>query len=581
MKRLKNIVRVFPQTSILWISLCISFVSTSFAATSSPKAKPKLVVVLSIDQFRADYLTRFENLFLPPIQQSGRPGGFRFLLDRGAYFLNAQMAHAPNVTAVGHAAMLTGAMPYLHGIVANYWYDHVQGERTYCVEDSNVETLGTKFGSHSGRSPHSLLVTTVGDELKNAMGGRPRVVSVAYKDRAAILMGGRRADLAIWYDESSHQWTTSTYYLPQKQLPAWLSEWNKYDYMSQNSPKDWAKLLSDNDYKNSIELPANALGNARGLGKTFPHPIGKNLDAFLTSPWGNAYILDTALKAASHFKLGTNKDVPDLLAVSLSTFDALGHNYGPLSVEMQDTTLRVDRMLASFFDTLSKSVPGGLSNVLIVLTADHGVQPNPVLAETLKLPGGVYEFSEIINKGNAFLRDKFGFKNEDKPLVNVFEDNIYLDHALIEKRGKDLTDVARKTATWIRSERFVAEAFARDDLIQGHIPPTDIARKLANSTHPVRSGDVVYSARPGYLAMDSHGYGGTEHESATVLDAKIPLVFAGLGIKAGRYFDAVYLNDLAPTLSAILGISPPSGSEGRVLTQVLSCDGRAASITCR
>ncbi|MBI3543069.1 MAG: alkaline phosphatase family protein, partial [Deltaproteobacteria bacterium] len=289
------------------------------AAVAAPR--PKLVVLIAIDQFRGDYLARFESQYLAPTLPGGKPGGFRYLMEKGAVFPNAQTGHVPNTTAVGHATMLTGALPYLHGIVANYWFDQGLHEKFYAAYDADAQIVGGKGGDHTGRSPRSLLVTTLGDEMKNAWGGKPRVVSIALKDRAAILMGGHRADLALWFDEAAASWATSTYYAKDKKLPEWVAAWNKTDYVATKSPKKWETLLPDSQYWASTPMPPEVLGDGRGLGPKFPHPIDGKLAPFLVSPWANAFTFDTALKAVAALKLGAGP-TPDLLAVSLSAFDA-------------------------------------------------------------------------------------------------------------------------------------------------------------------------------------------------------------------------------------------------------------------
>ena len=549
---------------VLWITL-----SSAFAAQ-----KPRLVIVIAVDQLRSDYLTRFEGQFLPAAQKGGKPGGFRYLMDKGAYFTNAQTAHAYNVTGVGHATILTGALPYLHGIVANRWYDFDLKKNHYCVYDPKTELVGAlKPEKDAGRSPRTLLTTTVGDELKNALGGKPIVASVAVKDRAAILMGGHRADLAVWFSEpikyhgagsERGEWVTSTYYAPDKQLPMWLTRWNTYDYRMMRAPKLWKKLLPESAYWMSTEAPQEAMGDGRGLGRAFPHPI-ENAGALMTSPWGNDYVLDTAVELIKNMKLGAD-EVPDLLTVGLSSFDALGHNYGPMSAEMQDATIRLDRSLAGFFAQLSKLVPGGLSNVLLVLTADHGVQASPVLAQKLNLPGEPYWDDDMGKSLNDELKKKLDVENL---IVKFTEGQMWLDREAVKKSGKSASELARQIAAHLREKPMIAAAYAREDLLTGHVPPTLVARKMASSVHPTRSGDVVYVARPGYVALEPGSPAGTGHESGTVQDAAIPIVFAGAGIHPGRHADDASMLDIAPTLAQLLGIVAPSGSEGHPLVKAL------------
>jgi hypothetical protein len=572
--------RNLSQLFSLSIVLCILFFQTSAKARPPEPSRPKLLVVIAIDQFRSDYLTRYEKFFLPAMQANGAPGGFRYFMEKGAYFTNSKTAHAENVTAVGHATMLTGAFPYLHGIVANAWYDRDLKKSISATFDPNALIVGTTgvLANSNGISAKNLLVTTLGDEMKNSWNGKPTVVSVALKDRASVFMAGHRADLALWYNAPAKyrgedqtagaEWVSSTYYLPSKHLPDWLVQWNKSNYIEKHAPKTWEKLLPEKAYSIATTLLPEFLGSGRGLGKSFPHPVRGSPSAFVTSPWGNQYILETALLAVKQMKLG-NHEVPDLLAVSLSSFDALGHNFGPVSVEMMDATLRVDRMLADFLSQLQKMVPGGLSNVTIALTADHGIQLNPSYVEQLKLPGGPYSSANWVQTANSALSERFGFSKDESPVLHFTESSYYLDHELIQRRGKDVNEVARGLAEWLRRQPFVAAAYAQIDLSLGNVAPTGYSRKMAVNTFPTRTGDVFISNRPGYITLLENTSEGADHESPSVQDASVPIILVGQAFKPGHYAEEVYLNDLAPTLSHTLGIVAPTGSEGHVLAKAL------------
>lgn len=539
--------KIIRMWIVLWIMTC-----PAFAALAE---RPKLVVLIAIDQFRADYLTRFEKLYLPPIQKNGKPGGFRFLTERGAFFPNTQTGHHLNVTGVGHTAMLTGALPHLHGIVANYWFDAESKKIIYCTE---------------GASPRNLLVSTVGDELKNAHGGKPLVVSVALKDRAAILMGGHRADLALWFNDKTGQWVTSSHYVGNGPVPRWVADWNNQKYWQTRTPKTWNTLLPAAKYWQSHVLPESVVSDGHGLGKRFPHAIDGKLAPFLVSPFSNSFVLETALIAVGSMKLGANSHgVADLLAVSLSGFDALGHHYGPLSIEMQDAAIRLDRMLADFLARLSTQVPGGLKNVVIALTGDHGVQINPAFAPQIKLPGGTYPDEKLTADMNNLLRKKMDFSDDEKPVAFAREDHIWLDRALLRSKKKDRLEAARHLVSWLREQPYIAGAYTKEDLLAGRVPSTLIAQRMSVSAHATRSGDVLITGRPGYLPMSADYYGGTEHESAVTHDASIPLVLFGSPFKPGIYYNDARLIDLAPTLSSVLGIIAPSGSEGRALSYSL------------
>lgn len=546
---------------VLWISLV--------SAQAAPAAKPRLVVVIVVDQLRSDYLPRFEHLFVPARQKNGAVGGFRYLMEQGAYFKNAQFDHTQMVTGIGHATILTGAYPYLHGLVGNSWYEREREKKVNVVFDETATLVGSaKKTGEDGRSPHHLLVTTLGDEMKNAWGGKSLVGGIALKDRSAILLAGHRADLALWTEKDSPNFVTSTYYAKDGKLPGWVERWNKSDYMAKKAPKVWNKLLPEKDYWLSTPLPPETVAFLKGLTKTFPHPI-TDVNSFAASPYGNAYTLDAAVEMIKQMKFGADT-VPDLLGVSLSSFDMLGHNFGFISAEMQDMTVRLDQQLADFFNDLDKKIPGGLKNVVIVLTADHGVPMNHAMAERFNLPGGVYWGETVTAKADAYLRTKFGFSSSEKPIVAFNESQITLDEKLITKRGKDLNQIARELARWLRMQNFVAAAHAKIDLLEGQVPPTSLARRMALSIHAGRSGDVLFVARPGFAQLPDGKNVGVDHETAFVQEASVPLILAGPWFKPGKYFENVMINDLAPSLSLALGITAPSGSEGRALVKALA-----------
>lgn len=557
------------KSVLLWAVLWINLAVGATPALAAPAAKPRLVVLIAIDQMRSDYLTRFENLYLPARRKDGAVGGFRYLMNNGAYFKSAVMPHALTVTAIGHATMLTGALPYLHGIIAHRYFDFETRKKTYCVEDSTAPIVGgVGVGAGDGRSPRNLLVTTVGDEMKNAWGGRPLVAGVSLKDRAAILMGGHRADLVLWFDDATRGFVTSKYYAKDGKLPAWLERWNKQDYTRKRAPKSWSLLLPAKDYWLSTPMSADYTAWKRLGTKEFPHPIKDDARAFTITPWGNALVFDTALELAKNMRFGAD-EIPDLLTVSLSSFDALGHAFGFMSIEMQDMALRTDRMLADFLNGLDRLVPGGLKNVAIVLTADHGVPINPAYAEEQHMPGGAFWGGPLTEKGNELLRKKFGFGSDEKPIVSFEESNIALDHELLQKRDKSVLEVSRSVAEWLRGEPFVAAAYAKGDVLEGRIAPTPISRRLAVSTHATRSGDIVFAPRPGYSQYWDNTKTGAVHESAGIQDASVPLIFAGRWFKPGRYSEEPSMADLAPTLSSVLGIIPPSGSSGKPLSKII------------
>ena len=354
------------------LSLCALTAAASSHA-QDPPARPRLVVAIAVDQLRGDYMDRFRSFF--------GPGGFNLFLQHGASFAEARYEHATTTTCPGHAVILTGSYGAVNGIVANDWFDSKTGREEYCAADSSAKTIGA---AGEGRSPRNLKGATVGDLLKIASGGSSRVVTVSAKDRSAIMMGGHLADAAYWMIDTL--FVTSTYY--RAALPDWAARFNGAGRISSYFGKKWEHLLPPAAYEmvGPDDVPAEA--DEAGMGRTFPHPvaggsvIGKAfVDAFDQTPFSNDVVADFAMEAVTAERLGTDT-VPDLLGISFSANDRAGHAYGPDSHEVMDITVRLDRTLARLFGFLDRTV--GLSRVVIVLTADHGVAPLPEVFQRLQ-----------------------------------------------------------------------------------------------------------------------------------------------------------------------------------------------------
>ncbi len=367
--------------SILRILLAVSIVLTislpSTAVTPQLlKERPKLILTIVIDQFRGDYLTRFNSRFLPAVKSDGTVGGFNYLMTRGAYFPYGEFEMLQDMTGPGHATILTGSYPYQAGIPLNNWYDKATGEGVYCTEDPGVAVIGRNpEDKHFGTSPKNLIATTVGDEFKNA--GLPsKVVSISLKDRAAILMGGHRADVVMWFDTKATQWVSSKYYFPSGRLPNWIDVLNGEILGRTGKVVEWnvtgkpTGLSTDN---NLLRDEAIHLGK---FGKSFPHRVELGTKRSLGTPVGLDITNAAVEKAIDEYHLGKGKGT-DLLAVSYSSHDYLGHAFGPNSLEMEEMTVAEDRSLSRILNYIKRKVPGGLAGVVVVLTGDHGIPPNP------------------------------------------------------------------------------------------------------------------------------------------------------------------------------------------------------------
>jgi predicted AlkP superfamily pyrophosphatase or phosphodiesterase len=549
------------------IALAIVFSLLAGAAAAAP-VRPRLVVVISIDQFRADYQTRFYDLYLPPTSDQG-VGGFRYLMERGAYHTDSHHDHYPLVTGVGHSVQLTGAPPYKTGIVGNEWFDRELNAERYCVGDTKSPLVGAADPEGKrGISPATLRVSTVGDELKMATGGQAKVWAVAFKDRAAVLMAGRLADGVLWFDDETGAWVSSRFYRPDGTLPRWVADWNAAKKIDAFFGKAWELSVPPAALKR-LWTPGNEFANPRnGLGKTFPHPINGGLQqpgkafyaAFTNTPYGNEYVLGTAEEILREEKLGQD-EIPDILAINLSTNDYIGHAFGPDSAEVLDVTVQTDRQLSRFFRFLARSVPGGLQSVTIVLTADHGVAPIASAMQKAGFPaGGLKVGKDTVQQA---LEAKFG---PGAWVQDMVETNVYLDRKAFEDKGIDFGKAETAAAEALREEPGVYAAYTRGQILDGRLPGTDIGRRVARSFHPKVSGDVVVVSDPFWMPGSIVG---TTHGTPYAYDTAVPLLLAGAGIKPGRYTQRVSTLDIAPTLSDLLGILQPSGCEGRVLSHAL------------
>ena len=528
------------------------------SALAQVSARPRLVVVISIDQFRADYLQRFARYF--------GPGGFNLLLQRGANFTEAHYRHSVTQTCPGHAVILTGSYGDANGIITNTWYDTATHKAEYCANDSTAKLIGVE---KEGRSPKNLLVSTVGDELKRATSGRSRVITIAGKDRSAIMLGGHDADVAYWTEDTLL--VSSTYYL--KQLPRWVQQFNAAGHVSQYRGATWDRILPPADYAmvGPDDVPAEE--DAAGIGRTFPHRLGTAgsfLDGFQTSPFENEVLVDFAIEAITQEGLGQDDD-PDLLGIGFSANDLVGHSYGPDSHEMMDITIRTDRLLSRFFDFLSGRI--GLDRVAIVLTADHGVAPLPELARgrNPRARGGRLDPGVIGAAAERALLARYGAPRRprfvDQPSWIMYQGWpwLYLNLEGLADRGIKVADAERVAQRAVQGVPGVSRVLTATELLRQRADRSHSRAEL--SFYPARSGNIYYELSP-YLLPEAQTVG-TTHGSPWEYDTHVPLLWLGAGIRPGRYPDNISVSDLAPTLSALLGIPPPSGSQGRVVSEML------------
>src|SRR5208282_4023727 len=511
--------------------LCAILVLLGFipdASASAYNARPKLVVVIVIDQFRGDYLERYRDQF--------GDGGFRVFLDRGAYFTDCNYDYADTRTAPGHATLFTGSYTSEHGIVANEWWDPQKKKRVTSVEDDTTKLVGVGVSKTGpGASPHNLLSDTLGDELKLATGGRARVFAISLKDRAAVLPAGYAGDAAYWIDPKSGDWITSTYYRPD--LPEWVRNFNG----GHRAEKFWNREWKDSD--------GNALGSTAPRNAKDGTPAGF-YEVVGSTPFANDYQLEFAKELVLYEKLGAGA-ATDLLVISLSANDILGHQVGPDSPQMRGMALELDRSLAEFFTFLGHQI--GMANVWMALSADHGIAPLPDFAKTLRLPAANLDATALREQINSLLAKKFAKKADyvldlDYPLAWLDKD------AFAGTLGAKDESVAEGEVGEAMKQMGFTGYLTKSQLARGDVPPTEIGRRYAHSYSPEGGYYVIGIPHPFQVGITK----GTDHASPFSYDTHVPLAFYGLAFQPGTYRTHAEPVDLAMTLASLLGINAPT-----------------------
>lgn len=497
-----------------------------FSQAAVAPRQPKLLLVLTVDQFRYDYLTRFRSEY---------NAGLARLLTQGAVFTNAFYEHAPTVTAVGHSTIMSGASPVLSGIVANDWYDRATGKIVTSVSDEKSQLLGAEGNSSS---PHRMQVSTVPDEIKMSTKGESRAIGISIKDRSAILPVGRMADAAYWFSNEAGCFVSSTWYM--KSLPGWVAEFNQRKPGERYLSKEWLP------YKGGAPL-----SKLTGVPDTMYY---SNLEK---TPFANEILEEFAELAVENEKLGTHSGV-DVLSLSLSGNDYVGHAYGPDSPQVREISVHTDRLLGKLFAFLDRKI--GMRNVLVAFTADHAVSPTPEANAARKMPGGRLKDKEYQEALEKTLTVKFG---GGKWVVGKTAELLYLNPALMEGREREVREFA---ASVLRNLPHVNRVYTKDQILAGDIGRDLVGRRVANGFHPVQGPDVVTIVEPYFI----FGTSATTHGSPYNYDAHVPLILMGPGIKAGRYHGAAAVNDIAPTVATLLDVETPAGSMGRVLIEALT-----------
>ena len=541
-----------------WYSFFLLFFANGFAqkvsTQNSPVKRPKLVVGIMVDQMRWDFLYRYYNRY-------SANGGFKRLLNKGFSCENTFINYTPTVTACGHTTVYTGSVPAIHGITGNAWWDYDKNRIVYCSEDKLVKTVGGS--SNAGEmSPKNMLTTSICDELKLATNFKSKVIGLAIKDRGAILPAGHSANAAYWYESKSGDWITSTYYMTA--LPQWVTDFNNKKMADGFYEKGWSTLYPINTYtqstKDENEYEAKPFGSEQ---KGFPYSLKqfatKNYSAVLQTPYGNTLTMLMAKETIAKEQMGKDS-ITDILALSFSSPDYIGHAFGPNSIEIEDTYLRLDKDLGELLDFLEKQV--GKNEYLVFLTADHGVAHVPSFMTQHKLPGGVFNDITMVADLNKFLNNKYGKNNL---VLSAYNYQLSLNKVVIDTAKLDEEAIVKDIMNQVQKIEGVDRVFAVEDLMEQPMN-SEVKNKLANGWHPQRSGAIQIILKPGWI---DGGTTGTTHGLWNPYDSHIPLLWYGWNIKPGRSTEEVYMTDIAATLAAMLKIQMPNGCVGKVIKAVV------------
>lgn len=545
---------------LILIGSSICGMSPSVTRCDEPqKGRPKLFVLVVFDQMRGDYLIRWQPHF--------REGGFRRLLTEGAWFQNCHYPYAGTITGPGHASLLSGCTPSIHGIVGNEWYIPATASSVNCVgsvKHRRVPLLtGPISGSEGKVSPENMMAATFGDVIKAATNGHGRVVGLSMKDRSAVLPTGKNADACYWFDTSDGSFLTSTYYA--EQVHPWVDKFNQEHVADRYFGKDWSRFRTDLDYEKLVgQDDVKGEGSGTKQGRTFPHAMKGGLEkpgsdyykAIYSSPYGNEVLLTLAKSAIDAEGLGAD-DTPDLLTISFSSNDAVGHAWGPDSQEVFDVTLRSDAIVNELLNHLDAKV--GRGRYLLALSADHGVCPVPEIAVPRSVDAGRVSSTELFKRANQFLEAEFGGSDSEKTKwIKHFSNGwFYLDRDKLKTAGVTLNQGTHALSHWLRTYPGVFTAYKAEELRE--IAPDDVVgQRVRFSYFPERCGDVALVLKPHWLLGDNSS--GTTHGSPFGYDSHVPLLIYGSNVKAAIRSDRIPPTAIAPIFSQALGSAPPANS---------------------
>ena len=514
--------------------------------------RPKLVVGVVVDQMRWDYLYRYYNRY--------GTGGFKRLINQGFSCENTFINYLPSYTAVGHTTIFTGSVPAVHGIAGNGWTDQLTGKEVYCTDDSTVRGVGAD--SPEGKmSPRNLLASTITDELRLATNFQSKVIGVSLKDRASILPAGHTGQ-AFWYDDNAASFITSTYYT--QQLPEWVASFNGKKRAESLVANGWNTLYPINTYTQSTADDQTWEGKYSGeVASVFPHDLkklyGSKKAGIRPTPFGNTLTLEFATAALEANQLGKGTST-DFLTINCASTDYVGHQFGPNSIEVEDTYLRLDKDLASFFEQLDASV--GKGQWLVFLSADHGAAHSIMFNQHHNIPADFWQDNPLADSLNKILEERYGVAKLVRTIMNY---QVNYNLGKIDSAKLDYKAIKAISVHFLQRQRGISFAVDVDEI--GNAPvPEPLKTYIANGYNFKRSGGVQIVLEPGWF--EGYSKTGTTHGTWNPYDTHIPLLWYGWGIKPGKTNRTTHMTDIAPTLAGLLHIQMPNGCVGEVIEEV-------------
>ncbi len=512
------------------------------------KKTPKLVIGIVVDQMRYDYVYKFWDVY--------GEQGFKRLVNEGFFCRNTNFNYIPTYTAPGHASIYTGTTPATHGIIGNNWYDRKSKTEVYCTADNSYKTVGSSTTAGQ-MSPHNMLTTSICDELRLSNNKRSKVIGISLKDRGAILPAGHLANAAYWYDSSTGNFISSTFYMSE--LPTWVKDFNKLEWAKKHLSQPWTLALPKEKYSQSMADDNKYEGAYKSeLKPVFPHNLPElmkdngGLGLLKSTPFGNTIAKDFAIQTIKSENLGKG-NFTDFLTLSFSSTDYIGHQFGPGSMELQDTYIRLDKDLAEFLQFIDGYL--GKNNVLIFLTADHAGVENAAYLGDQNVPSGFFESEQPIDSLKAFLKRNYG----DTLVLSFSNDQVFLNRQSIEEKKLDLAKVQQDAADFMLRFRGVSNTITASTLAANDFS-SGVRNRMQNGYNQKRSGDVIVNYQPAWVEFTRTG---TTHGSGYSYDTHVPLFFYGNDIKAGSTSEAIDITDIAPTVSQFLNIEFPNACTGK------------------